>query len=451
MSLHMREDLDRAMAGVTLSPARRAAILDAAQRGERPVKRLVRPVLALAAALAALTLSAFALVPELRAAVAEVLGSFVPYSQTVEGVSVTDQGIEVRVVSALSDATTARVYLAVRDIAGNRLDRGDSSLGFIISRPEAEETAFVSGSRYIGYDTERKTATFEITHEGTLTASNGDTVQLNITRIQPGYHHYRLQLPQVLLTDRLLETQQIDTGETILLPGQTEYRFTDVNTLHLSSMGFASDGRLHILLELGEGVSQCNMLTTLYNKASGAAMDTGEIRVLDITLGDQRYYEISLPATPDILDSLKLNTIYGVVLEDIPAIEGNWALRVKTEQAPQRNLTMNEKIGGITYRGITLSPFALTISGNPASDEKEGFISYDTPVAVLLADGTVLHPKAGGGSYINGAAGDRAFHRWAFEDAVDVTQVTGVAVGYWLIPLDGDTAGPGYWLKELPQ
>ena len=93
-------------------------------REEAPVRRPapLRHALVAAAVCAALTLTALAVSPSLREALAASLGLFEPYSQSIEGLSVVNQGIEVRVVSALSDGNTAKVYYEMQDLTGDRLD-----------------------------------------------------------------------------------------------------------------------------------------------------------------------------------------------------------------------------------------------------------------------------------------------------------------------------------------
>ncbi|NCB62428.1 MAG: DUF4179 domain-containing protein [Clostridia bacterium] len=453
----MREDLDAAMANVVLSKEKRTAILEAMEKGEKPVKRVIRPIMVLAAVLALLTVSAFAVVPSLRELWTEALGGFLAYSQVVDGASDTDQGIEIRVVSAISDSTNTKIYLEVQDKTGDRLKNQDIRLSAAISRPNTEGGMWGSGSKCIGYDQESQTAMFELSHDGVVSTADGDTVRVRISKIQPGYHDYDLALPQELLSDRLLKTQRLDSGETVLKPGQTVYTFGGVDTLSLSSMGLAADGRFHLLLELKENVTECHILTTLRSKTlddNDVDSYNEDIRTLDFTVGKRNYYEISMPFSQENLSDLRLDDLYGPVV-DSGAIEGTWDMEVKLEQAAQRSFTIEEKINRITYHNITILPLALTMCGNPPSDGVVGYISH-LPIAVVMADGTVLHPESAGGSYIwaglseQDPNGDRSLDRWVFDTPPDVEQVVGIAVGYWMIPLNGDTAGPGYWLSEMP-
>ncbi len=67
---------------------------------------------------------------------------------------------------------------------------------------------------------------------------------------------------------------------------------------------------------------------------------------------------------------------------------------------------------------------------------------------MFLSDGTSLHPESG----INGDQNDGTnMARWAFDRPAEVDQITGVAIGAWMIPVENGTAGEGYWLPELPE
>ena len=107
------------MRNITLSPARRAAIL----QGIRPRRRrrlhwtVGRAVLAAVLAVL-LTFSAFAAaIPALREALLGALGSFIEQSQPITGIVTAQDGIEVRPVAALSSSGMVRVWVEVQDLS----------------------------------------------------------------------------------------------------------------------------------------------------------------------------------------------------------------------------------------------------------------------------------------------------------------------------------------------
>lgn len=447
MKRSMREDLDAAMADVVLSDVKRTAILKAMEKGEKPMKRAVRPMVVLVAVLALLTVSAFAVT--FRDQLSEALGKFTSLSQSVEGVSVTDQGIEVKVVSAMTDSVTTKLYVTIQDKTGDRLHSTDIGLSYGISRPGTEGGISTMGAKCVSYDAETKTALFEIKHNGSLTVEGDDPVFLAIGKIQPGDCDFELKLPQDVLTTRLLETQKLDSGETVLKPGQTPYVFENVDYLSISSMGFASDGRIHFLLRLDdkadwmiEGDLGASILTTLRSKTGDDCLGGDDIRTKSFWLNGILYHEISFPLTVDAFSDLRLDTIYGSVVTQ-PVIKGTWRVKLNLEQLPSRQYQISEKIDSITYHDLTVSAVSIVLKGGTDSDPHQ--LLYNYPMAVILKDGTVLHPEYNGGIWVGGAT-----NRWEFSVPVDIDQITGVAFNYWMIPLSGDTAGPGYWLTEVP-
>ena len=117
----MERDYRREMDQVTLSPQQKERIIQAMGR-EQTRRRAVTLRLLLAAALlcAALTTSALALSPTLRDHLAQLLGSFAPYSQRVEEAAAVCQEVEVRVVSAVTDQYRMKIYVEVTDRTGER-------------------------------------------------------------------------------------------------------------------------------------------------------------------------------------------------------------------------------------------------------------------------------------------------------------------------------------------
>ena len=146
----MHAELETVLSELHLSMERREAILAAAGRmTERENRRRpLRTGLMAAAICAALAVTAVAVSPPLRETLIQFLGSFEPYAQEVEGVSATDQGIELRVVRVLADKNGGTAYLEAEDLAGERL----------------HESAALESYRdpCIAYDAEADTALFAL-------------------------------------------------------------------------------------------------------------------------------------------------------------------------------------------------------------------------------------------------------------------------------------------------
>lgn len=117
-------------------------------------------VLIAAAACALLIGSAFAASPTLR----ELIGSFAPYAQEQEDRAYTMDGFQVKVLSALTDGSTIRAYVQVRDLEGDRLSADMEPFGQVDARTEADKRgegalrSFSADWGHAVYDEESNTA-----------------------------------------------------------------------------------------------------------------------------------------------------------------------------------------------------------------------------------------------------------------------------------------------------
>ena len=453
----MREELDRALSGMALSPARRAAILAAAERGEKPVKKVIRPALVLAAVLTALTVSALALVPGLRESLAAALGSFAPYSQTVEdGTVCTDQDVEVRVVSTILDKSGGSVFLSVRDLTGKRFD----SEMPCISYDPVTSTALVEKRVYFQWD-----------DRDMLVSSAGadvgeqlyHTVKLNTIYTDEPIYVQDVKLPKgIVITDQVLETQPLGPGgdpkghadHPVLVPEQTPMKLEGTDLFTLSSAGFDRDGALHIQIKLADGV-YLNNNGMVFCTVSGASEEL--VSYFGNVLEGGRYVDCYYP-------SLHFDKASDVVVEEFggqfykkPAISGSWELTFPLELLPERVVTVGQGIPsltGIQVEQITFSVVGMRLQGS-TQGLKNGATLHAFSSWLFLKDGSKVALKNGSGqwSYTGGedtSTQGKFNQEYSLENPVEPDQVVGISFGYWMIPLDGGTAGPGYWLKELP-
>ena len=160
------------MENITLSPARRAAILHSIQPRRRRRLHWTVGRAVLAAVLAVLlTFSAFAAaIPALREALLGALGSFAEQSQSITGIATEDNGIEVRPVAALSDSGMTKVYIEIQDKTGSRLD-GSYDVGVEIAPPLDDDPVHLgTDSRQISYDAESHTALYEAQRPDSIAA-----------------------------------------------------------------------------------------------------------------------------------------------------------------------------------------------------------------------------------------------------------------------------------------
>ena len=464
-----KDEYQKSMDPVVPDAAQMERLFAAMEQEEgRPVKkRVMRTGLVAALVCALLVGTAFAASPTLRDMLAAALGGFAPYSQGVEGVSATDQGIEISVENVVCDASRGIAYLAVRDLTGDRLREGA-----YLKRPDGAKS----------YDPETHTAIVAVPFEsGEVPTDDGTrykTLQelgsrkLTFKTVYP--EHYTdlgdIALPEDLrATDQVLQSRTLADGEcdmnifqegdsrTVLLPNQPPRTLPGTDLVSLSSMGWDDEGTFHIQLALADGIysQRLDIQGDLENWMWDASdyygnpsknnyyyFDGG--KYIDIGYQQADQYKLA-----DILPAAINGSVYTT-----PPIEGNWTLTVPIEQAqPSRTVTMSEKVGTdhITVNQMTFSVLGFQLDATTAPGTMGGFYNY--PAVIYLKDGaTYSATKSSGGGGRGSATGPGRFDAvWDYDDAVDPQDVVGVALGYWYIPIDGETGGPGYWLDKLPE
>ena len=201
----MHAELETALSELHLSTERWEAILAAAGRmTERENRRRpLRTGLMAAAICAALAVTAVAVSPPLRETLIQFLGSFEPYAQEVEGVSATDQGIELRVVRVLADKNGGTAYLEAEDLVGERL----------------HESAALESYRdpCIAYDAEADTVLFALALDDIAPCQmqTGDVYTVEFSRVLPAVEPFFAPLPWELLTGERLDTLTVATEKYI--------------------------------------------------------------------------------------------------------------------------------------------------------------------------------------------------------------------------------------------
>jgi hypothetical protein len=404
----------------------------------------------LTATVVALTGTALAVGPTLRDMITELLGSFAPYAQEVTGVSAVDQGIEIKATTAISDKKTIKVFLEVRDLEGTRITGDQVKLDIYASPPvgedrdgQGETLAWVSGDRYLGYDPETRTALYVFEMLDLNTPAPGDLpLRMHIVSVQPGFQRVDgAPLPDGLLTDKRLASQLLTTGERVLTPGQTPAALEGMKGVSLSSIGFASDGLLHIQFKMPEGaLEEHNKILPVIWRASGDPELSREYyndyEPVHFQEGGILYADLTYPISTADLGDIRFGEFFGS-FRTVAQIDGEWNLTVPLESHPARVITVNQVLAGTRMKTVSLSPIGADADTETVPGEKANYAIPGLPLTLYLKDGSVVSVE------------DR--YGWTFDRAVDPNSVTGLAVGMWYMPLEGDTALPGYWLTELPQ
>lgn len=187
----------------------------------------VKTALLAAAACAVLLGTAFAASPTLR----ELMGSFAPYAQEQEDKAYTMDGFEVKVLSALSDGSTIRAWVQVKDLEGHRLSADmvpwgevnvmtDEGLGGLAADGVYWSFSFDPG--YAVYNEEDETALLVFTGWG---QNFGDLSNATL-RIRHIYDYGATEWEPVPEDER--PEGAAGEGEVFLTRPVTPYKFNDV-------------------------------------------------------------------------------------------------------------------------------------------------------------------------------------------------------------------------------
>lgn len=427
-----------------------AALEEQEETSMKTVKWTFKTVLIAACLCVAMAVTALAVSPGLR----EALGAFWPYSQTLEGMTAVDQGIEVKVVSALSDGNVIRLYMTARDLEGDRLDEFTTT-NFQMDMPSQSAGRWKSGTLYlpemVSYDPETKTALFTTGLVGDGLPVSDLTVSAGAQIFTPGRHEFRFQLPELGMPGTV-QSKTLDNGETVLLPGQTPKEL-ESDVFSLSSYGFGGDGKLHILYQLHVPVEKANMNTFLSSRVWEAGDLAGNALSQRYNRGSQDtlfredgavYYDFSYEVGPeDGLDVLP-REVYGNI-DSGKEIEGTWKFEIPLENAEVRTVDLsgsNTVLSGITGTRISVTSIGATVEGDPKGSS--GTLGF--PVTVFVDDGSRIHGTIDSNHYSPNYCSTHS----SFPEPLDIDRVMGIALGLWYIPIEGNAAQPGYWLPELP-
>ncbi len=468
--------------------------MTAPKQEEKPVKKcILRTVLLAAVVCATLTATALATSSTLRQALATALGAFQPYSQKVEGLSVTDRGIRIKVVSALMDEVDGTAYVEVTDLTGDRLGM---DMELWEGRRRLRPTA---------YDPETKTALFTVPLGrafNELKMGRAEALDLSFHSLRPeclklpdeevvtelpdgtSYAWWKgVDLPKELYTARTLSTRSLTEEEKadnysnyadlpVLISGQTPAEL-DSEYFSLSSAGFDAEGCYHIQLAMAEGVSLYGPNDLDIDICPGVLLEDVGLDGLSyrqVVLKGGKYLDVTfLELTPEILERLPDGTITGQVCT-APAIEGTWDLSLPYQPLTAITVDLDQPFfrQGLDLIDARLSAmsFQLTYTQTDTRTYLGGqpvhlFCKDGTILQLKFNDQTLLYRNADGEIASNydltyeqhqGADGWREYAErdsWKLPQAVDPTNVAGFSFGLWYVPLDG--SGTGCWLSQPPQ
>lgn len=418
---------------ITLSPARRADILRSIEPRHTRLRWTAARILLAAMLAVLLTFSALAAtVPALREALKNVLGGFTEQSQPITGITVEDNGIEIRPVAALSSSNLVRVWVEVQDKTGDRLSEDMRVNGWLDY--EQDENASVvnswtGGAHIVHYDKDSRTALIEIDNIGRPIA-DGTEVNVSFSSFQPSARaEETVDFPREMLSDTGLKNlPKEDVSWTIyeilpLVPEQTPHELEGTNHARLSSVGFGEDGKLHIQ----------TVFTDHADHWSGFHSDATDSRDPDAIpmLGGYSfqyngtwYYEAIYDITPDDLPYLT----FGDLTRDYyvnAAVEGGWYFTIAVETADEVVYHPNVQVGGALVEEIRVSEIGVS-----ARSASEGTILGHRPTYAITKGGEKLYLTDncidGGWSVDNmndPSSSGHAHDQWMFDEPLDPSEI----------------------------
>lgn len=451
-------------------------------------KRMGRRAVVAIAACALLTVTAAAAAaPAVWRSLQENLGAFAPYAQTIEGAKCTDEGIEVQMLSAISDDLEARFYLAVRDVEEDRLNEFLTLTGTLTAgeeqKKEGKDPDVILGGgspstsyfTLASYDPETKTALFSARISYFEDAKPTGEARLEITGMTTRQGEQRVEIPCASATGKTLKSLPLGKDDTVvsratgvfngeyadaplpdkeavLAPGQTPMDIEGTEDMRISSMGFASDGCFHIRLEFADGVKPATFEPVNMDSETGVNLCAGQIGsrlfcdILDEG-GDQKYYvtqERLVEGGMDILFPLlkaedlkeiqsRQARVYGTYFRPGLDIEGEWFTEFEMEYYPSTVLNWKGDVNGRQVRQINLSPLSVTMYSN----DRGGL--HSATLYAVKQDGTMIAAEPGTSRYANmeavGGEGYDAFTTWKFTEPVDVEEIVSLKLGDAVIPV----------------
>lgn len=122
--------------------------------------------------------------------------------------------------------------------------------------------------------------------------------------------------------------------------------------------------------------------------------------------------------------------------------ERDWTVNLNVEVLSGLEIMLTGTLDSMQLVETQISALGITLLTSGERGIGDSYL-----VSVYLDDGTIIHPHFLGA----GGSGLERITCWAFDDPIDPERVTGLSIQYWMIPIDGEAAGEGYWLSELAE
>lgn len=400
--------------------------LDALVSGQQPARagisrfRFGRRMVLAAALCAVLMASAVAAGPTLWETLQEHLGLFSPLAAQAEG-SVTDQGVEVRLVGSLSDGYEARVYFTATDRIGGRFN--DHTRVSAELKGELAGMGSVLGCQVLSYARDAKQLLVEASLEGLDSTA---PLTLEVSAFDSASRTMQTELPRPENIPAAPTTTV--NGTVILLPDEDAQELAE--GVFLSSMGFDTDGLFHIRIDYGEGYQPGRWLAVI--PQSHLRPDSTYYEENCIRTELEHGIDLAYPRlTRAVWDDVSGFYVSGGYSGPDAVIRGTWQLPAALTQVEKRVLDVEQKVGEFQVQQIEVSQMSVVATYQRLDPQS----SWMTNVQLFDKNGDQV-PMTIGLCTIKDDLEDIVYTRWTLEEPVDLKDLAYVMVGGVPIPLN---------------
>lgn len=402
-----------------LAPSRPAMekleeLLAAEPAARRPRRRFGRRAALALALCGALAVTAAAAGPSIRQALEAHLGSFAPYLSGGGARSVSN-GMELRVVGAVSNGASARVYLTAHDNRGGRLDRHTAvSMNL--------EGANSWGVNVLAFDEASDTLLLELEAEG---LTDGGRLTLSDGTFTPNQYAVAVYPDLDTVPDTALESTETDYGRTVLLPDQGGQTFGGLDGFSVI-MGFDNAGQFHLRTVLPEGYGMTASSYVFAYLEDGDTCTTEAENVAHLEDGQDIQVEGITQRNWDQVKKLWLITSYEGPLEPI---EGSWKITLDAAKVAGVATTEGFSLalpGGGILTSVSLSPLGVVAVYTGEKDSLP-----DDALCATMADGSQLV----WGDISAWNWGGDGYVVWSFTQPVELDDIASVTILGETIPV----------------
>ncbi len=441
---NMKKDLDVMLAGLTLSPERRDAILREANRKHHPFRFAKGKILLASALIAALSVSAYAISPTMQETIKGLLGGLYGQSQTITDAASEYDGIEVRPVSALADKNFVRIFCEVQDKTGDRLAEA-MDIGYHIDGL-FDKGGTEHSPEVVSYDEKTHTALLYLQATG-LTLTEPTDCTISFSQFTPADNNYRRdwkyvgsdyirntlpsEFPENLKT-KAVETYVNSDGEpwyhkdSVVLPEQNPMPL-DAETLdgdyaRISSVGFGDDGCFHLLTAYSGKANHehSGMSIHITDTRTGEGLcSSGGSYFIDGTWYDHAIYEFG----PEDLPYMEFGDLHAFyAFRD--TIHGDWSVDVTIEPVGKAIIYKpNTMVYNVLLEEVQVTPLSVTAITNDEClpDKRRDFFRFLNARATLR-DGTELDLSDNKITY-------SSYAQWTFDEPIDPADLVSLTFG----------------------